>query len=196
MLGLSVGRKPRLRVLVRRLLLAVVALVRLLLTLLVLVDLAGLVVGIQRRGRLGVLVFRSRSRGSRLRLLQVLVLLVVLLREHALLLAGKLALSVSANLAGLIESSLALSIDVLNGEGVLLLGLRLGLGDLGRSGLSGLLGRRLRDSRLLRSGGLLSLNGRLSSGCNRLSGFCGRGSLVFIQGLGRLTREISPSPLC
>ena len=123
----------------------------------------------------------------------MLVLLIVLLGEHALLLAGKLALSISANLAGLVESTLALSVDGLHGEGVLLrlLRLSLALGDLRSNRLGSLLSRKLRDGRLLRSGWLLGLNRRLSGGCDGLAGLCRRRRLVFVQRLGRLTTRES-----
>lgn len=183
LLCLRIGREPGLRVLVSRLLLAVVPLMRLLLALLMLGDLAGLIVCVHRSGRLGVLVFGSGGRGDGLRLLQVLVLLVVLLGEHALLLARDLALVESTDLARLaVESTLALSVDGLDREGVLLLLLRL-LRDLRSNRLL-----HLRRGRLL-SGWLLSLDRGLSNRGDGLSSLGGRRSLVFVQRLGGLARR-------
>jgi hypothetical protein len=159
----------------------------LLLALLMLSDLAGLIVCVHRGGRLSVLVFGSGGRRDGLRLLQVLVLLVVLLGEHALLLAGDLALVESTDLARLaVESTLALSVDGLHGEGVLLLLLLLGLlllSDLRRDRLL-----HLRRDRLL-SDRLLSLNRGLGDRGDGLSSLGRRRSLVLIQRLSGLARR-------
>lgn len=182
---LSITSEPGVMVLVSSLLLllAVITLVRGLLLRL----LGSLVlVGVTGSGsRLSGLCFRRSGGRHSLRLLQVLVLLVILLGEHSLLLTSKLVLCETAQLVGLIESSLTLAVDGLNREGGLLLGLR----HLRGNGLN--LDRLLRYGRLLRSDReLRCLDGRLGhrgGGGSRLSSFDLGRDLVFIQRLGGLS---------
>lgn len=115
-------------------------------------------------------------------------MLIVLLREHSLLLTRKLALSESSQLVGLVESGLALTIDGLNREGALsrLLCLRDLLGDWLTRELGG--GLLLHGSNSLRGLGLLSgLNSRLRYGSRGLSDFGSRRGFVLIQRLGSLS---------
>jgi hypothetical protein len=178
---LSITSEPGVMVLVSRLLLlllllAVITLVRgLLLSLLSNLVLFGVTSG----GRLSRLCFGRSGLGHSLRLLQVLVLLVVLLGEHPLLLTGKLVLSETAQLVGLVEATLALAVDGLNGESGLL-----GLRHLRCDGLN--LNRLLRGNRLLRRDGRLRSLNRRSRSRGGLSSFDLGRNLVFIQRFGGL----------
>lgn len=193
--SLGIASKPGVMILMSRLLLwlllTVVALVGgLLLSLLLLLRNLAVLVSVAS-SRLSRLRFRRSGGWHGLRLLQMLGLLIVLLREHALLLASKLVLSESSQLVGLVESGLALAIDGLDREGGLLLWL--GLRRLGGNRVAGRNLGLLRCHRLLGSDGKLrSLSGSLGnrSGCSRrLSSLYLRRSLVFIQRLGRLSES-------
>lgn len=155
---LGITSKPGVMILMSRLLVLLVLLTVVTLVSALLLSLLGSLVlfGVTRSGRLGSLGFGRSGRGHSLRLLQVLVLLVVLLRQHCLLLSGKLVLRETAQLVGLVEATLGLTVYGLNGESGLL-----GLRNLRCDGLH--LNRLLRGNRLLSDGRLRGLDCRSRS---------------------------------